>query len=159
MRVVSLACIGLMVVTACGSSGDGPEVRDNLTIAEAKARLQKIVLDTAEAAGPGLPHPVFEDIGPTGCEDTETSPHVFSTWSVDVVLEDGRQPAELLPAVEAHWKDRGYDIDRHRMEDPEPELIGHTQGFAVTALAVPDSGRLNIGGDTPCVPNPELEEK
>ena len=78
--------------------------------------------------------------------------------SVDVVMEDGREPAELLPAVEAHWKEQCYDIDRHRLDDPDPDLIGRRKGFALVALAVPGSGRLNIGGDTPCVPNPERDK-
>ncbi len=157
MLVLSLGALVVLAAACTASGGGSSKVRDDLTIDEAEAQLKKIVLDTAEAAGPGLPRPVFEDIGPTGCEDADVSPHVFRTWSVDVVLDDGREPVELLPAVEAHWKERGYDIDRHRLEDPEPELIGRTRGFAVTALAVPGSGLLNVGGDTPCVPNPEFE--
>jgi len=148
-----------VMIAACSSSGGGnSKVRDDLSVDEAKAQLQKMVIDTAEAAAPGRPRPVFDDIGPTGCEDADVSPHVFSTWSVNVKLEDGRDPAELLPAVEAHWEERGYDIDRHRLDDPEPELIARTKGFAITALAVPGSGQLNIGGDTPCVPNPERDQ-
>ena len=146
----------LVVVAACSSSGGGnSKVRDDLSIDEARAQLKKMVTDTAEAAGPGRPHPVFSDIGPTGCEDGDIARHVFSSFSVDVVLEDGREPVELLPAVEAHWKEQGYEVDRHRLDDPEPDLIGRRKGFALVALAVPGSGRLNIGGDTPCVPNPE----
>jgi hypothetical protein len=156
-----LLALGVLVLPAARSSsagGGNSKVRDDLSIDEARAQLKQMVIDTAEAAAPGRPHPVFEDIGPTGCEDADVARHVFSTFSVDVVLEDGREPAELLPAVEAHWEERGYEIDRHRLDDPEPDLIGRRKGFALTALAVPGSGRLNIGGDTPCVPNPERDK-
>lgn len=142
--------------TACSSGGGGGgRVRDDLTIEDAEARLKEIVLDTAEAAAPGLPHPVFSDIGPTGCEDADISKHVFRTWSVNVMMQEGREPADLLGAVESHWKQRGYDVDRDRLEDPQPELLGRAEGFVFRALAVPGSGQLNIGGDTPCVPNPD----
>jgi hypothetical protein len=159
MLVLTIGAL-LVLGAACTSSGGGKaKIRDDLTVDEAKAQLTKMVLDTAAAAAPGRPHQVFEDIGPTGCEDADVARHVFSTWSVDVMVEDGRDPAQLLPAVEAHWKERGYTIDRHRLDDPEPELISRTEGFAMTALAVPGSGRLNIGGDTPCVPNPERDQE
>lgn len=166
--MLSWTLLGLVVVmvlgSACSSDGDaagGLGRRDDLTIDKALAELKQIVLETAEAVAPGLPHPVADDmdIGPTGCEDADISPHVFSTWGVDVLVGDGREPADLLPAVEDHWKAKGYEIDRGRLDTDDPELVGSTRGFNFTALAVPGSGKLNIGGDTPCVPNPELDEE
>ena len=156
MLLVALGA-GVMLAS-CSSSSGNSKVRDDISIDEARTQLKQMVNDTAEAVVPGRPHPVFEDIGPTGCEDADVARHVFGTFSVDVVLDDGREPAAFLPAVEAYWKDRGYDIDRRRLDDPDPDLIGRKEGFALTALAVPGSGRLNIGGDTPCVPNPERDK-
>ncbi|MGH8905578.1 MAG: hypothetical protein ACRD0K_03460 [Egibacteraceae bacterium] len=152
-RLAWLVIIATAACAAMGGAGGG--VREDLTSDEAHARLRQIILDTAEAAAPGAPHPVSIDIGPSFCEEADIAPHVFSTWGVDIAISDGRQPADLLPAVEARWEERGYDIDRRHLDDPHPDLLSSVEGFTFRALAVPGSGILTISGDTPCVPNPE----
>ncbi|MGH8905579.1 MAG: hypothetical protein ACRD0K_03465 [Egibacteraceae bacterium] len=152
------ALVGLVAIAtaACAALGRGSGVRDDLTSDEALARVHQIVDETADAVLPGAPRqPRVEDTVPRYCEEADIAPHVSHTWGVRIPLQDGQEPAELLSAVEAHWEDLGYDIDRRWVDDTHPELLGSADGFTFRALAVPGSGRLVIDANSPCVPNPE----
>ncbi|HKY74611.1 MAG TPA: hypothetical protein VJS45_00610 [Acidimicrobiia bacterium] len=149
LAVLTAAC------NANGESGGGraAKFRDDLDRDEAFATLQQMIRDTAKAAGPDLRVNVAEgaEIGWTDCENRDAA-HVFNTWSMEVILRPGQEPADLLPAVEAHWKSKGYDIQRAPKGDPHEDLIVRPDGYVLRALVVPDSAVLPITGDTPCVP-------
>ncbi|MGH8929283.1 MAG: hypothetical protein ACRDZO_01260 [Egibacteraceae bacterium] len=147
------ALVALIALSTASCAGPGrSRIREDLTLDEALDQLQRIISDTAQAASSRDAWKVIIDNGPRGCEDAEVSPHLFYTWGITIPVAPGHQPSELLPAVEAHWVEQGYEVARDRLDDFQPELLGRIRGFGFRALAVPDSGQLVISGDTACVP-------
>ena len=124
-----------------------------MNIEEGKEHLRGILVATHRAVAPSLPFELSIDIGPTDCRNhlgrsLGTVEHTLG-YQLRLDRPDG---ADLLPAIEAHWLRQGYAVDRRRLQDFQPELLGSSDGFVFRALAVPGSGLVHIGGGTPCLP-------
>ena len=149
---VVLVVATLLTVGGCGGGGDDEEVPD-IDVTEAAARLEQILRDTAAAAAPDTPFVERDPIGrPQDCVDSlnRSKGLVYRAVYGEVATPKGEE-ADLLPAVQRHWEAEGYDIDDSFLDDVQPELKASVDGFHFRALAVPDTGVVDLTGTTPCV--------
>lgn len=124
-----------------------------MNIAQGREHLRRLLAETHRAVAPGRALTPRIDIGPTDCRGRlgQSLGTQLHSLGFDLRLEqpDG---APLLPEIEAHWRRRGFTVDAHRLQDPQPEVLASSDGFTLRALAVPGSGVVHLGGDTPCLP-------
>lgn len=153
----SFLAVACLVWTACSSPlPAGHEEPNEMNVEDGRKHLKSILDGTHRATAAELPLKDHVVIGPSECRDASNIGFgtYFTTVAFDIQLE-GRDGLQLLQAIQAHWAERGYDIDTGRLGSSQPELLGASDGFTFRALAVPGSGWVNLAGDTPCLAKAE----
>lgn len=75
------------------------------------------------------------------------------TYSVDLDLPKKGDGRAQLKRIRRHWEQSGYLIKSDEVDDDfAPMLTAERDGFGFWALAPSRDDRLNVFGDTPCVP-------
>ncbi len=131
-----------------------------MNIAEGQAHLEHLLAETAADVAPGVTVGPTEVIGPSECTDrlNRGKGTMSTTVGIDLKLEPGAKPEELLGPIESYWRRKGYTVDRRKLTRPQPELLGQDGGFTFRALAVAASSSINLAGDTPCLPPAPRED-
>jgi len=137
-----------------------PESPLEKTSQESREALRALFHEVAETVAPGQTLELFREIGPTECVDPTNrglGTHYF-TLSYNLPADDSAFET-ILSAIAERWKASGFELSTERLGDPQPELLASRRGTTVRALAVPGSGRINLAGDTPCLPLDSLVER
>jgi len=139
--------------SASDSAGNskGNSAGGDLNIAQGTEHLEMILRSTHGAVGDGSVLEPERAIGPTECTDATNVGQgtYFSTRGFNF---QSSNLSATLEAVAEQWQAAGYEIDRRRFDEPNPQLLGKSDGFSFRALAVTAKGIVNLAGDTPCLP-------
>jgi len=124
-----------------------------MNVLDARADLVKLLRDTAQTVAPDVPAEVRSDPGPTPCQSDVTG-QILDTESARLVLVVKVEPnleKDALKATVAAWEKVGVELDRSRIDDVQPEVLGRRPGYGVRVLAVEGSGQLALTGETDCL--------
>lgn len=150
-----LAGLLAAALLGCSDEADPPDDQEPVTmnVMEARAALEALLLETAEAVAPGVEVEVVSDLPPGQCLsdltgavlDTESA-----TLGYALPVDDGTEKVVLMQVV-AEWERIEIELDRGQIDDRDAEVVGQLPNLTVRVLAVPDTGQVALTGQTDCL--------
>ena len=144
------------VAAGLGACSEPDTGRDSL--ATGGERVTALVTDAARAL------PVAVDVTPPSRTGEVTCRKRFLGYAVGTTgahrvevpliidLPEGTLAETVLPAIEAYWREQGYDIDRSDADDGRyPKLRAHTDHYEVVVTAFRGLARVTFYAVSPCL--------
>jgi hypothetical protein len=159
-RAALLTALALVAVAGCQNTAGRPESKaSTVTPTEAHAHLKDELFAVAKAAIPAGQPVITQDVKDAPCGGSQGTEHSRVKSSIYVSNGDPKlshSADEVIQAAAEHLRAQGWQVQPiERNNDGSVIAYAGKGGFSVRVTAVMGTKKVELGGDTPCVDNPD----